>query len=88
MADHRDRPYPAPRLSRPPSPTGSVRSSMSKRSTRSMVAGAFSAAKSSIKSFGTPKPKRKNFIEAGLEEIAAKEKTLMERADAEIVPTC
>ncbi|KAF7762577.1 hypothetical protein Agabi119p4_9170 [Agaricus bisporus var. burnettii] len=87
MADHRDRPYPVPRLSRPPSPTGSVRSSMSKRSTRSMVAGALSAAKSSIKSLGTPKPKRKNFIEAGFEEIAAKEKTLMERADAEIVPT-
>ncbi|EKM74085.1 hypothetical protein AGABI1DRAFT_95882 [Agaricus bisporus var. burnettii JB137-S8] len=87
MADHRDRPYPAPHLSRPPSPTGSVRSSMSKRSTRSMVAGALSAAKSSIKSLGTPKPKRKNFIEAGLEEIAAKEMTLMERADEEIVPT-
>ncbi|EKM73866.1 hypothetical protein AGABI1DRAFT_133955 [Agaricus bisporus var. burnettii JB137-S8] len=52
-----------------------------------MVAGALSAAKSSIKSLGTPKPKRKNFIEAGLEEIAAKEKTLMERADKEIVPT-
>ncbi|EKM74399.1 hypothetical protein AGABI1DRAFT_133312 [Agaricus bisporus var. burnettii JB137-S8] len=87
MADHRDRPYPAPRTSRPPSPTGSIRSSMSKRSTRSMFAGAFSAAKSTIKSLGSPKPKRKNFIEAGLKEIAAKEMTLMERADLEIVPT-
>ncbi|EKM74385.1 hypothetical protein AGABI1DRAFT_95676, partial [Agaricus bisporus var. burnettii JB137-S8] len=87
MADHRDRPYPAPRTSRPPSPTGSVRSSMSKRSTRSMVAGAFSAAKSSIKSFGSPKPKRKNFIEAGLEEHRERERTLFERADLEIVPT-
>ncbi|KAF7762549.1 hypothetical protein Agabi119p4_9142 [Agaricus bisporus var. burnettii] len=87
MANHRDRPYPAPRLSHPLSPTGSVRSSMSKRSTRSMVAGALSAAKSSIKSLGTPKPKRRNFIEAGFEEIAAKEKTLMERAELETVPT-
>ncbi|KAF7773611.1 hypothetical protein Agabi119p4_5778 [Agaricus bisporus var. burnettii] len=60
---------------------------MSKRSTRSMVAGALGAAKYKVKSLGTPKPKRKNFIEAGFEEIAAKEKTLMERADAEIVPT-
>ncbi|EKM74433.1 hypothetical protein AGABI1DRAFT_95642 [Agaricus bisporus var. burnettii JB137-S8] len=87
MADHRDRPYPAPRTSRPPSPTGSIRSSMSKRSTRSMFAGALGAAKSAVKSLGSPKPKRRNFIEAGFEEIAAKEKTLMERADAEIVPT-
>ncbi|EKM74397.1 hypothetical protein AGABI1DRAFT_133309, partial [Agaricus bisporus var. burnettii JB137-S8] len=87
MADHRDRPYPAPRTSRPPSPTGSVRSSASKRSTRSMLAGAFKVAKSTVTSLGSPKPKRRNFIEAGLEEIAAKEMTLMERADAEIVPT-
>ncbi|KAF7776721.1 hypothetical protein Agabi119p4_5114 [Agaricus bisporus var. burnettii] len=87
MADHRDCPYPAPRTSRPPSPTGSIRSSMSKRSTHSMFAGALGAAKSAVKSLGSPKPKRKNFIEAGFEEIAAKEKTLMERADAEIVPT-
>ncbi|KAF7760474.1 hypothetical protein Agabi119p4_11150 [Agaricus bisporus var. burnettii] len=86
MADHRDRPYPA-RPSRPPSPTGSVRSSASKRSTRSMFAGAFKAAKSTVTSLGSPKPKRRNFIEAGFEEIAAKEKTLMEQADAEIVPT-
>ncbi|EKM74419.1 hypothetical protein AGABI1DRAFT_95650 [Agaricus bisporus var. burnettii JB137-S8] len=87
MADHCDCPYPAPCTSRPPSPTGSIRSSMSKRSTRSMFAGAFSATKSAVKSLGSPKPKRKNFIEAGLEEIAAKEMTLMERADLEIVPT-
>ncbi|EKM73639.1 hypothetical protein AGABI1DRAFT_134364, partial [Agaricus bisporus var. burnettii JB137-S8] len=86
MADHRDRPYPA-RPSRPPSPTGSVRSSASKRSTRSMLAGAFKVAKSTVTSLGSPKLKRRNFIEAGLEEIAAKETTLMERADAEIVPT-
>ncbi|EKM74350.1 hypothetical protein AGABI1DRAFT_133364 [Agaricus bisporus var. burnettii JB137-S8] len=85
MADHRDRPYPA-RPSRPSSPSGSIRSSTSKRSTRSRISVAFSATKNSIKSLGSPKPKRSNFIEAGLKEIAAKEKTLMERAD-ETVPT-
>ncbi|EKM73580.1 hypothetical protein AGABI1DRAFT_96205, partial [Agaricus bisporus var. burnettii JB137-S8] len=87
MADHRDRPYPAPRTSRPPSPTGSIRSFASKSSMRSKLSGAFSATKDTLKSLGSPKPKRRNFIEAGLEEVAAKEKTLMERADAEIVPT-
>ncbi|EKM75770.1 hypothetical protein AGABI1DRAFT_132001 [Agaricus bisporus var. burnettii JB137-S8] len=86
MADYRDRPYPA-RPSRPSSPTGSLRSFASKSSMRSKLTGAFSATKDTLKSLGSPKPKRKNFIEAGLEEIAAKEKTLMERADAEIVPT-
>ncbi|KAF7776738.1 hypothetical protein Agabi119p4_5131 [Agaricus bisporus var. burnettii] len=86
MADHRDRPYPA-HPSRPPSPTGSVRSSASKRSTRSMFAGAFKAAKSTVTSLGSPKPKRKNFIEAGLEEHRERERTLFERADSEIVPT-
>ncbi|XP_006462024.1 hypothetical protein AGABI2DRAFT_118874 [Agaricus bisporus var. bisporus H97] len=86
MADHRDRPYPA-RPSRPSSPSGSVHSSTSKRSTRSRISVAFSAAKTSIKSLGSPKPKRRNFIEAGFEELAAKEKTLMERAELEIVPT-
>ncbi|EKM73243.1 hypothetical protein AGABI1DRAFT_135254, partial [Agaricus bisporus var. burnettii JB137-S8] len=86
MADHRDRPYPA-RPSHPSSPSGSVRSSTSKRSTRSRISVAFSAAKTSIKSFGSPKPKRKNFIEAGLEKHRAEEGTLFERADLEIVPT-
>ncbi|KAF7763792.1 hypothetical protein Agabi119p4_8329 [Agaricus bisporus var. burnettii] len=86
MADHRDRPYPA-RPSRPSSPSGSVRSSTSKRSTRSRISVAFSAAKTSIKSFGSPKPKRKNFIETGLEEHRERERTLFERADLEIVPT-
>ncbi|KAF7773654.1 hypothetical protein Agabi119p4_5821 [Agaricus bisporus var. burnettii] len=86
MADHRDRPYPA-RPSRPLSPSGSVRSSTSKRSTRSRISVAFSAAKTSIKSFGSPKPKRKNFIEAGFEKHRAEEGTLFERADLEIVPT-
>ncbi|EKM73700.1 hypothetical protein AGABI1DRAFT_134237, partial [Agaricus bisporus var. burnettii JB137-S8] len=86
MADHRDRPYPA-RPSRPSSPSGSVRSSTSKRSTRSRISVVLSATKTSIKSLVSPKPRRKNFIEAGLKEIAAKETTLMERADAEIVPT-
>ncbi|EKM74127.1 hypothetical protein AGABI1DRAFT_133604 [Agaricus bisporus var. burnettii JB137-S8] len=86
MADHRNRPYPA-RPSRPPSPTGSVRSSASKRSTRSMFAGAFKAAKSTVSSLGSFKPKRRNFIEAGLEEHRERETTLFERADLEIVPT-
>ncbi|KAF7762569.1 hypothetical protein Agabi119p4_9162 [Agaricus bisporus var. burnettii] len=86
MADHRDCPYPA-RPSRPSSPSGSVRSSTSKRSTRSRISVAFSAAKTSIKSFGSPKPKRKNFIEAGLEKHRVEEGTLFERADLEIVPT-
>ncbi|EKM74565.1 hypothetical protein AGABI1DRAFT_133108 [Agaricus bisporus var. burnettii JB137-S8] len=52
-----------------------------------MFAGAFKAAKSTVTSLGSPKPKRRNFIEAGFEEIAAKEKTLMERAELETVPT-
>ncbi|EKM81891.1 hypothetical protein AGABI1DRAFT_126247 [Agaricus bisporus var. burnettii JB137-S8] len=86
MDDHRDRPYPA-RPSRPSSPSGSIRSSTSKRSTRSRISVAFSATKKSIKSFGSPKPKRSNFIEAGFKEIAAKEITLMERAELETVPT-
>ncbi|KAF7761837.1 hypothetical protein Agabi119p4_9829 [Agaricus bisporus var. burnettii] len=86
MADHCDRPYPA-RPSRPLSPTGSVRSSASKCSTRSMFAGALSAAKTSIKSLGSPKPKRKNHITSGLEEHREREKTLFEQADKEIVPT-
>ncbi|KAF7783112.1 hypothetical protein Agabi119p4_2488 [Agaricus bisporus var. burnettii] len=86
MADHRDRPYPAC-PSRPSSPSGSVCSSTSKRSTRSRISVAFSAAKTSIKSFGSPKLKRRNFIEAGLEESAAKETTLLERAELETVPT-
>ncbi|EKM73542.1 hypothetical protein AGABI1DRAFT_96232, partial [Agaricus bisporus var. burnettii JB137-S8] len=87
MDDHRDRPYPA-RPSRPSSPSGSVRSSTSKRSTRSRISVALSAAKTSIKeSFGSPKPKRRNFIEAGLEEHRVKEGTMFERADLEIVPT-
>ncbi|KAF7783097.1 hypothetical protein Agabi119p4_2473 [Agaricus bisporus var. burnettii] len=86
MADHRDRPYPA-RPSRLSSPSGSVRSSTSKRSTRSRISVAFSAAKTSIKSFGSPKPKRRNFIEAGLEKHRVEEGTLFERADLEIVPT-
>ncbi|EKM74473.1 hypothetical protein AGABI1DRAFT_133218 [Agaricus bisporus var. burnettii JB137-S8] len=68
MADHRDRPYPAPRLSRPPSPTGSRCEIIYQVSWDTQT-------------------EEKNFIEAGLEEVAAKEKTLMERADAEIVPT-
>ncbi|KAF7773657.1 hypothetical protein Agabi119p4_5824 [Agaricus bisporus var. burnettii] len=85
MDDHRDRPYPA-RPSCPSSPSGSVRSSTSKRSTRSRISVAFSATKNSIKSFGSSKPKRKNFIEAGLEEHRVKEGTLFERADLEIVP--
>ncbi|EKM73238.1 hypothetical protein AGABI1DRAFT_135267 [Agaricus bisporus var. burnettii JB137-S8] len=41
----------------------------------------------SIKSFGSPKQKRKNFIETGLEEHRERERTLFERADLEIVPT-
>ncbi|XP_006462026.1 hypothetical protein AGABI2DRAFT_118876 [Agaricus bisporus var. bisporus H97] len=86
MADHRDRPYPA-RPSCPPSPTGSVQSSASKRSTCSMFAGALKAAKFTVKSLGSPKPKRKNFIVARFEEIAEREKTLMEQADEAIVPT-
>ncbi|XP_006463074.1 hypothetical protein AGABI2DRAFT_119893 [Agaricus bisporus var. bisporus H97] len=86
MADHRDRPYPA-RPSRPSSPTGSHRSRASQSSTHSRIVGAFKAATSSIKSLGSPKRKRKNFITAGFEEIAREEKTLMERADEEIVPT-
>ncbi|KAF7762584.1 hypothetical protein Agabi119p4_9177 [Agaricus bisporus var. burnettii] len=86
MADYRDRPYPA-RPSHPSSPTGSLRSFASKSSMRSKLTGAFSATKDTLKSLGSPKPKRRNFIEAGFEEIAAKEKTLMERADSEIVPT-
>ncbi|EKM75783.1 hypothetical protein AGABI1DRAFT_131860 [Agaricus bisporus var. burnettii JB137-S8] len=61
--------------------------STSKRSTRSRISVAFSAAKTSIKSFGSPKPKRKNFIEAGLEKHREKEGTLFEKADLEIVPT-
>ncbi|EKM80878.1 hypothetical protein AGABI1DRAFT_126932, partial [Agaricus bisporus var. burnettii JB137-S8] len=86
MADHHDCPYPA-RPSRPSSSTGSFRSFLSKSSMRSKLSGALGAAKDSLKSLGSPKPKRKNFIEAGFEEIAAKEKTLMERADLELVPT-
>ncbi|EKM73978.1 hypothetical protein AGABI1DRAFT_133792 [Agaricus bisporus var. burnettii JB137-S8] len=86
MADHRNRPYPV-RPSRLSLPMGSFRSFSSKSSMRSKLSGALGAAKDSLKSLGSPKPKRKNFIEAGFEEIAAKEKTLMERADLEIVPT-
>ncbi|EKM73707.1 hypothetical protein AGABI1DRAFT_134223, partial [Agaricus bisporus var. burnettii JB137-S8] len=86
MADYRDRPYPA-RPSRPSSPTGSLRSFASKGSMRSKLTGAFSATKDTLKSLGSPKPKRKNFIEAGLEEHREKEKTLFEKADLEFVPT-
>ncbi|XP_006458386.1 hypothetical protein AGABI2DRAFT_141244 [Agaricus bisporus var. bisporus H97] len=86
MADHRDRLYPA-RPSRPSSPTGSHRSRASQSSTHSRIVGAFKAATSSIKSLGSSKPKRRNFIEIGFEELDKKEKTLMERADEEIVPT-
>ncbi|EKM82912.1 hypothetical protein AGABI1DRAFT_89574 [Agaricus bisporus var. burnettii JB137-S8] len=86
MADYCDRPYPA-HPSRPSSPTGSLRSFASKSSMRSKLTGVFSATKDTLKSLGSPKPKRRNFIEAGFEEIAAKEKTLMERAELETVPT-
>ncbi|EKM73875.1 hypothetical protein AGABI1DRAFT_133935 [Agaricus bisporus var. burnettii JB137-S8] len=86
MADYRDRPYPA-RPSRPSSPTGSVRSVASKSSTHSRLSGVINAAKTTIKSLGSPKPKRKNFIETGLEEHRERERTLFERADLEIVPT-
>ncbi|EKM74474.1 hypothetical protein AGABI1DRAFT_95616, partial [Agaricus bisporus var. burnettii JB137-S8] len=86
MADYRDRPYPA-RPSRPSSLTGSVRSVASKSSTRSRLSGVINAAKTTIKSLGSPKPKRKNFIETGLEEHRERERTLFERADLEIVPT-
>ncbi|KAF7759999.1 hypothetical protein Agabi119p4_11694 [Agaricus bisporus var. burnettii] len=86
MADYRDRPYPA-RPSRPSSPTGSVRSVASKSSTHSRLSGVINAAKTTIKSLGSPKPKRKNFIETGLKEHRERERTLFERADLEIVPT-
>ncbi|XP_006458391.1 hypothetical protein AGABI2DRAFT_115420 [Agaricus bisporus var. bisporus H97] len=86
MDDHHDCPYPT-RPSRLSSPSGSVRSSTSKCSTRSRISVAFSAAKTSIKSLGSPKLKRRNFLEAGFKELAAKEKTLMERAELEIVLT-
>ncbi|KAF7768494.1 hypothetical protein Agabi119p4_7737 [Agaricus bisporus var. burnettii] len=62
MANYRDCPYPA-RPSRPSLPTGSVRSFASKSSSmRSKLSGAISAAKDSVKSLGSPKPKRKNHI--------------------------
>ncbi|XP_006462023.1 hypothetical protein AGABI2DRAFT_118872 [Agaricus bisporus var. bisporus H97] len=87
MDDHHDRPYPA-HPSRPSSPSGSVRSSTSKRSTRSRISVAFSAAKTSIKSLGSPKPKRRNFIEAGFEELCNKgELSPIRQADVEAVPT-
>ncbi|KAF7768478.1 hypothetical protein Agabi119p4_7721 [Agaricus bisporus var. burnettii] len=86
MDDHHDCPYPA-RPSCPSSPSGSVRSSTSKRSTRSRISVAFSAAKTSIKFLGSPKPKRKNHITTGLEEHREKEGMLFKRADLEIVPT-
>ncbi|EKM74505.1 hypothetical protein AGABI1DRAFT_133172 [Agaricus bisporus var. burnettii JB137-S8] len=86
MADHRDRPYPVC-PSCPSSLTGSIQSFASKSSSmRSKLTGALSATKDTIKSLGSPKPKRRNFIEAGFKEIAAKEKTLMERAELETVP--
>ncbi|KAF7779141.1 hypothetical protein Agabi119p4_3486 [Agaricus bisporus var. burnettii] len=86
MDDHRDRPYPA-RPSRPSSPSGSVRISTSKRSTHSRISVAFSAAKTSIKSLGSPKPKRKNHITTGLEEHREKEGMMFKRAELEVVPT-
>ncbi|KAF7768486.1 hypothetical protein Agabi119p4_7729 [Agaricus bisporus var. burnettii] len=63
------------------------RAHASKSSTRSRLSGVIKAAKSSIKSLGSPKPKRKNHITSGLEEHREKEGTMLESAELEIVPT-
>ncbi|KAF7760453.1 hypothetical protein Agabi119p4_11129 [Agaricus bisporus var. burnettii] len=71
MADYCDRPYPT-HPSHPSSPMGSLRSFTSKSSMRSKLTGAFSATKDTLKSIGSPKLKRLNFLSSRLEEERAK----------------